>query len=35
MTNDDDRHAPFAYVRRGDEWVPKLDAETDGGRADE
>jgi hypothetical protein len=26
-----DRHARFAYVLEGDEWVPKLQAETDGG----
>ena len=26
-----DRHARFAYVRREGEWVPKRQAETDGG----
>jgi hypothetical protein len=26
-----DRHARFAYVLEGEEWVPKLQAETDGG----
>ena len=29
MANFDPR---FYYVRRGDEWVPKADAKTDGGR---
>lgn len=30
-----DKHARFAYIRQRGEWVPKLQAETDGGQSDE
>lgn len=29
------KHDPYAYVRRGGEWVPKQRAQTDGGEQDD